>query len=541
MAPEIKIELLKPAQPAPQPQPKALEQAPAQAQNAAATNPVSSGSGSISASNSTSADISMSASVAPTAAQIASDFSDDTDVFTQAAEEEKSKKAYDPNIPIWRQIAAYDEDGNDSAEGITDADISNALNKIVQFELGEKGKANTLYYSDKYGQGFTHNGKVVNGSCTEGGMKKAILGGSKYITVTDSEGQKSGVEAMADSYDSVLDLYTQSQFQKVLEEYGTGTFSNNCQFLKHTDEIRQKYGIDIKMVETKNADGSKAVAGIQNRTFEISLVDEKGNIIEDENGNKSTILFGDWVIPDGCAQGAEFDFISVIDQAGFDCISKADFIDNEAFASNPDFQDENGNYDPGKAYAFVIGQIETEYNSVKFGGSSELMKASDQTINEATYTGCTFTWWSAGGSDQYYGKSGLDPSLLGGVSSYLEKAFDANNDGVLSEEEQANMANALANEKEPTEEEAKTRAKIASDDQDNFDNTSSGVTQTATVEFTNREFYQLQGVVEDGLAQNANADVEDIIRDYAKSNGLDEEQYVDIYLGRLKDTKATAA
>ena len=543
MAPEIKIELLKPAQSAPQPQPKPSVQAPAQAQNATATNPVSSGSGSASANYSASADISMSASATPTAAQIASDFSDDTDVFTQTAEEEKeTKKAYDPNTPIWLQASAYEQDDEKSAENITEEDISNALNKIVQHELSEKGKADTLYYSDKYGQGFTHNGKVVNGSCTEGGMKKAILGGSKYITVTDSQGvTKSGVEAMADSYDSVLDLYTQEQFKKVLEEYGSGTFVNNCNFLKHTKEIREKYGIDIKLVETKNADGSKAVQGIQNRTFEISLVDDNGNIIEDAEGNKSTILFGDWVIPDGCAQGAEFDFISVIDEAGYDCISKADFINNEAFASNPEFQDENGNYDPGKAFANVLGQLENEYNNLKAGKTSSIMQASDQTINEATYTGCTFTWWSAGGSGQYYGKSGLDPSLLGGVSSYLEKAFDANNDGVLSEEEQANMANSLANEKEPTEEEAKTRAKIASDDQDNFDNTSSGVAQTASVEFTNREFYQLQGVVEDGLAQNANADVEDIIRDYAKSNGLDEEQYVDIYLGRLKDTKATAA
>ena len=54
--------------------------------------------------------------------------------------------------------------------------------------------------------------------------------------------------------------------------------------------IREKYGIDIKMVETKNADGSRAVAGIQDRTFEISLIDKDGNIIEDAEGKYAHII-----------------------------------------------------------------------------------------------------------------------------------------------------------------------------------------------------------------------------------------------------------
>lgn len=481
------------------------------------------------------------ASNTPSAAQIANDFNNQNDVFSQTAnEEEKEKKTNNSKLPIWFQVDSYSDEKDGGAQAVTEADISGALNDIVKFELGEKGKEDTIFYSDKYNQGFTHNGKVVNGSCTEGGMKKAILGGEKYITVTDANGETmSGVEAMAKSYDSVLDLYTQEQFKKVLEDYGYGTFTNNCQFLKHTDEIREKYGIDIKMVETQR-DGKRDVAGVQNRTFEISLVDKDGNIIEDEDGNKSTILFGDWVIPDGCAQGAEFDFISVIDQAGFDCVSKADFIDNEAFKNNPEFQDANGNYDPGKAYAYVIGQLENEYNSVKNGGSSELMRASDQTINEATYKSCTFDWWRAGGGGEYYANSGLDASLLGGVSSDLEKAFDADNDGVLSEEEQAKMAESVA--KETVENGAKKSANAEkSSAKENATQTSAGTTTTASVEFTNKEFYELRDIVEEGLTQDTNADVEDIIRDYAQKNGYSADEYVDVYYAKLKDTKAVAA
>lgn len=408
----------------------------------------------------------------PSTTQIANDFST-TDIHTQTkAEEEKEKEKknqqYNSSLPLWYQADTYkDEDEGKDTTTITNEDVSEALNEIVAFELSEKGKEDTVFYSDNYYQGFTNNGKVINGSCTEGGMRKAIVGGSKYITVTNSDGvTMSGVEAMADSYDSVLDLYTQSQFEKVLEEYGYGTFSNNNNFIKHVDEIREKYGIDIKEVATQNPDGTTAIDGISHRTFEISLIDENGNIIEDAEGNKSTILFGDWVIPDGTAQGAEFDFISVIDQAGYDCISKADFMNNEAFAANPEFQDANGNYDAGKAYAHVLGQIETELGNLKSGKGSDLVKASEQTINEATYVSSTFTWWSAGGNGQYYSNSGLNPTTAGEIDADLVAKYDVDGDGDLNEDELKTM---IENEVEDKDGAEKDKAKGATvvDNSDN--------------------------------------------------------------------------
>lgn len=453
---------------------------------------------------------------------------DTTDIHTQtkAEEEEKKKKEQKTNnnatAPVWYQINNYESEDED--DEVTEEDVSNALNKIVKYELSEAGKEDTLYYSTNYNEGFTHNGKVVNGSCTEGGMKKAILGGSKYITVTDKDGvTKSGVEAMADSYDSVLDLLTQSQFQKVLEEYGAGTFTNNNNFLKHADEIREKYGIDIKEVSTQNADGSKAVEGISHRTFEISLVDENGNIIEDADGNKSTILFGDWVIPDGTAQGAEFDFISVIDECGFDCVSKADFIDNEAFASNPDFQDENGNYDAGKAYAYVISQLENDFNNMKSGGEGQYMKSGEQTINEATYVGSTFTWWSAGGSSKYYSNSGLDASLTNG--SFDINDYDLDGDGELSEAEISYMIKSETEKEEKAAKEAKEKETGAVASEENETTQEATATLSTEVEF--KKLNELNKQLDKLLEENPDTDVDEVIKDFAKENDIDEKVLMD--------------
>lgn len=459
--------------------------------------------------------------------------SESIDIHTQTkAEEEEEKKKKEQKadnnttVPVWYQISNYESEDED--DEVTEEDISNALNKIVKYELSEAGNDDTLYYSTNYNEGFTHNGKIVNGSCTEGGMKKAILGGSEYITVTDKDGvTKSGVEAMADSYDSVLDLLTQSQFQKVLAEYGAGTFTNNNNFLAHADEIREKYGIDIKEVSTQNLDGSEAIDGISHRTFEISLVDENGKIIEDADGNKSTILFGDWVIPDGTAQGAEFDFISVIDECGFDCVSKADFIDNEAFASNPEFQDENGNYDAGKAYAYVISQLENDFNNMKSGGEGQYMKSGEQTINEATYVGSTFTWWSAGGSSKYYSNSGLDSSLTNG--SFDINDYDLDGDGELSEAELAIMEKDLKEKDETEKEESDKEEKETSATVSSYNETSQGGAnlQSVAISFNtvkdlNKEIGKLQD-------KNSEAEVKDIINDYAEENGLDSKELLDAY------------
>lgn len=456
---------------------------------------------------------------------------DDTPLTYSTLEEEDEKDKNkqddkkDSSLPVWLQKDSYKDDHDDGKDSITQEDVSNALNDIVKFELSERGKEDTVFYSDKYNEGFTHNGQIVSGSCTEGGMKKAILGGSTYITVTkaidedgdgvaDSEVTMSGVEAMADSYDSILDLYTQSQFQKVLSEYGWGTFGDGCNFMKHVDEIREKYGIDIKEVPTDGPDG------VSHRTYEISMVDENGNIIEDADGNKSTILFGDWVIPDGCAQGAEADFIAIIDQSGFDCISKADFIDNEAFANNPEFQDENGNYDAGKAYAYVLNQIENDFNNMQ-NGQGQFMKSGNQTINQATYTTSTFTWWSAGGDAQYYGNSGIDPSLLGDGGNFAE-LYDLDKDGTLSQEEWEKM---LQDRKNKEDEEGTEEAKDKNTKNTNVQTQNTqqqGQAQVEQVRITNKNIYELEDLIAQAQAKNPNVDIEDIIEEYAKDNNLDE-------------------
>ena len=81
------------------------------------------------------------------------------------------------------------------------------------------------------------------------------------------------------------------------------------------------------------ADLNKIVEEIESLTLvevsELVKLLEEGNVMVDENGNEGSILFGDWVIPDGYAQGAEQNLSSMLDLMGYDCISKADFIGNE--------------------------------------------------------------------------------------------------------------------------------------------------------------------------------------------------------------------
>ena len=57
--------------------------------------------------------------------------------------------------------------------------------------------------------------------------------------------------------------------------------------------------------------------------------DPNAEVITDEFGKKGSFIFSDCLIPDGVANGAEINLSSILDTMGYECISKADFIDNE--------------------------------------------------------------------------------------------------------------------------------------------------------------------------------------------------------------------
>lgn len=161
----------------------------------------------------------------------------------------------------------------------------------------------------------------------------------------DGDGEQDSVklaDAIAASFDSELDLYIQEKVNDVIEKYGA---SSKVGYLtENALKELASYGIRV--------DSIGDLESITNRVYSFTLVDVPDDIaaqgadaihnwlynteegknakaIEDANGKKGSYIFGDCLIPDGCAQGAEINLSSILDQMGYDCISKADFIGNE--------------------------------------------------------------------------------------------------------------------------------------------------------------------------------------------------------------------
>ncbi len=161
---------------------------------------------------------------------------------------------------------------------------------------------------------------------------------------TDGDGTIESValaDAIAASFDSELDLYIQDIVSEVMAKYGS------CSKSYLGEEARKELaakGIRVDSV----GDGTEEDGSITNRVYSFSLVElpenademsidelyeavysDDAKIVEDANGKKANYLFADCLIPDGYAQGAEVHLSSILDQMGYDCISKADFIGRE--------------------------------------------------------------------------------------------------------------------------------------------------------------------------------------------------------------------
>ena len=161
--------------------------------------------------------------------------------------------------------------------------------------------------------------------------------------------EKALLEAIAESFDSELDLYIQETIREAMQKFGTcskGFSSEACLNWLAERGIRVD-SIGTSSGEDKDGDG-EVDGSFSNRVYTFSMVEvpenfddmsteekrayiygEDAKILQDENGNKGSIVFGDCLIPDGYAQGAEFNLSSILDEMGYECISKADFIGNE--------------------------------------------------------------------------------------------------------------------------------------------------------------------------------------------------------------------
>lgn len=193
---------------------------------------------------------------------------------------------------------------------------------------------NSSYYDDNSKMSVSDAYSKVLGSsifaddnvgCYRSRMEKAITNlenNDKWTITVDDDGDgefetKKLIDAIADSFDCELDLYIQDKLEEVMKKYGH--CSKGYLSEKALAELKS-YGI---VAEAIGSDDKNT-----NRVYAFSLVDENGNVLE-QDGKKGSIIFGDCLIPDGYAQGAETQLSSILDLMGYDCVSKADFIGRE--------------------------------------------------------------------------------------------------------------------------------------------------------------------------------------------------------------------
>ena len=208
-----------------------------------------------------------------------------------------------------------------TGQSVSRSDIAAAYDSVAGSSLFEGDGVNC--YRDR----------MINAICN-------LQDNEKWVVSTDTDGDgvyedQNLLDAIADSFDSELDLYIQETVREAMQKFGS------CSKSYVSDECLAwlaERGIQVDAIGAE--DGS-----FSNRVYTFSLVDENGNVLQDENGNKGSIIFGDCLIPDGYAQGAEFNLSSILDQMGYDCVSKADFIGNE------------------EEYFEVINQVEANINN----------------------------------------------------------------------------------------------------------------------------------------------------------------------------------
>ena len=283
--------------------------------------------------------------------------------------------------------------------------------------------------------------------------------GDGVIDETDELASASLLDAIVDSFDSELDLYIESQLQEVIETYGP-----SCNY-----NLRAIFGspnspatIELAKLGIR-ADAVGDHDHWQNRTYTFSLVNMEGTedmtdeeilahvysddaeILQDAQGNKGSIIFADCLTADGTAQGAEMNLSSILDQMGYECVSKADFMGNE------------------DAYAELLV-------NVKAGLDNNQYASSNSTIN--TMYGETLTMaqavcavyginadapgqWSCNrtfeqtkqmvdklGDSLYKGGSATKGEAINyGIENFKKDFnidnYDTNNDGIISEQEAA--------------------------------------------------------------------------------------------------------
>ena len=223
--------------------------------------------------------------------------------------------------------ASNDKATRNSSNAASKSEITQAYNSV---------KNNSLFAGDGV---QCYQDRMINAICNLQNNDKWTV--NTYNEETGEYEDQKLLDAIADSYDSELDIYIQEVVRDVMYDIGKNDKVNfgSC----------SKSYLSDAAIEYLASKGIRADAvGDTNRTYTFSLVkmpskeslekmtteeimshvySDDAEILTDAKGNKGSIIFSDCLIPDGYAQGAEFNLSSILDEMGYDCITKADFKD----------------------------------------------------------------------------------------------------------------------------------------------------------------------------------------------------------------------
>ena len=351
-------------------------------------------------------------------------------------------------------------------------------------------------------------------------------------------------DSIVDSFDSELDLYIQAQVEEIIATYGPSCGNN---FRAIFGSPNSPATIELAKLGIR-ADAVGDHDNWQNRTYTFSLVNMEGTedmtdeeilahvysddakILQDSEGNLGSIILPDCLVADGVAQGAEVNLSSILDQLGYECVSKADFMGNE------------------DAYAELLV-------NVKAGLDNNLYKESESTIN--TVYGETITMaqavcavyeingdapgeWGGGrtfeqtksmvdklGDSLYKGGTAKKGQAINyGIENFKKDFnidnYDTNNDGIICEQEAAEFEKDL--EKAADEIKEKTKKVKKEEEQ----NQQQQIKETKSEEKANTQAQQ--DVFKDAVSEAQNAvdealkngeDIDVIIEKISKKYDID--------------------
>jgi hypothetical protein len=123
--------------------------------------------------------------------------------------------------------------------------------------------------------------------------------------------------ATAESYDSVLATVLDVKLENIL---GSGSW--NIDWFREGTTNSKIEQLKAAGIDVRTLDGDS-------RVYVFSLIDEEGNVIQDENGKFGQVIKSDLGIPDGFFQKTERNMALVLDAMGYNCLTALDFSEEE--------------------------------------------------------------------------------------------------------------------------------------------------------------------------------------------------------------------